>query len=92
MSRRVVWRRQIADRFVEWSFLSFEWGRDPAALAHAVAEIDRRLSADPSNEGESRDGNERVLIVHPLSVVYELFDEPGVVLIFTAVLYPGMRA
>jgi len=46
----------------------------------------------PATEGESRSGNERVLIVHPLTVIYEVFEEARVVLIYAAVYHPRMSA
>jgi len=57
----------------------------------ATAEVNRRLSTDPTEAGESRAGNERVLIVPLLTVWYEVFEEANFVLIYDAVLYPRRR-
>ncbi|MGL6097512.1 MAG: hypothetical protein ACRC7O_17155, partial [Fimbriiglobus sp.] len=43
------------------------------------------LSDDPTGEGESRDGNERVLIAHPLAVWFEVFELQQTVVIYDAV-------
>lgn len=91
MSFRVVWRRRVEDRLHVQQFLAYETGRDPAEIAHAATEIGRRLTADPATEGESRAGVERVLIVHPLTVFYEVFEAAGVVLIYDVVHYPRYR-
>jgi hypothetical protein len=47
-------------------------------------EIDRLLSENPEQVGESRNDNERVLIIQPLTVTYEIFADLGVVLIYEA--------
>jgi hypothetical protein len=39
-------------------------------IARAADEIDRRLSQDPVRDGESRDGNRRILCELPLVVQY----------------------
>jgi hypothetical protein len=92
MSYRVVWRERIRQSVRTFTFLAYEYGRDPDVIARAVAEIDRRLTANPNAEGESRGGPERVFIVHPLTVIFEVFEATQVVLIYAAVYYPRMRA
>lgn len=44
-------------------------------IERAVLRTNRLLAADPENEGESRGGNARVLIVPPLTVWYRV--QPG---------------
>ena len=92
VSFRVVWRQRVRRRLDVLTFLAGERGGSPDQIHLAVAEIDSRLAADPSNEGESRQGSERVLVVHPLSVTYEEFEPDRVVIIYEAVLYPRQRA
>jgi hypothetical protein len=92
MSYRVIWRERIRNSLFTLTFLTQSRGGDVGALSRAVEEINRRLETDPAEAGESRDGNERVLIVHPLSVFFEAFEEAQVVLIYTAVYYPRTRA
>jgi hypothetical protein len=91
MSYRVVIRSRVAENLDTVLFLSLENGRDVGPLRAAVREINRRLSRDPSTEGESRVENERVLIVSPLSALYEVFTEHRAVLIYSAVLYPAQK-
>jgi hypothetical protein len=92
MNFRVVWRSRVADRLDLFQFLAGERGRDLTALPNAIAQINLQLSDDPSNCGESRSGAERVLIVSPLTVIYEVFEDAGVVLVYSAVYSPRMRA
>ena len=42
-----------------------------AAITSAAHDVDRRLSRNPTREGESREGEERVFFVGPLGVLYE---------------------
>jgi hypothetical protein len=65
-----------------------ETDRDPDLLLRAADEIELRLSDSPLTEGESRSDSERVLIVHPLSVRYQVFESAQVVLIYSGVYYP----
>ncbi len=60
------------------------------AVARATAEIDRRLTADPLRDGESRDGQVRILIELPLSVDYELAVD-GRTVVVSAVRYHRRR-
>lgn len=92
MNYRVVWRKRVSERLSVYQFLARERGRDPHALPRAIEEINLKLSDDPSGLGESRSGEERVLVVFPLSVFYEVFEEAQVVMIYAAVHYPQMRA
>lgn len=61
------------------------------ALARAAADIELRLSDQPSEEGESREGTERVLIVNPLTVTFEVFENSQTVMIYEAVYHPRQR-
>jgi hypothetical protein len=92
MSYRIIWRERILQNVHNYTFLALERGRDPDALVRAVAEINRRLTTNPHTQGESRGSPERILIVHPLTVIFEVFEEARIVLIYAAVYYPRMRA
>jgi hypothetical protein len=85
---RVVWRLRVRRTIDVLAFLMRENGGDPEPLLRAVEEIELRLSFAPLAEGESRGPSERVLIVHPLSARYEVFEAEPVVLIYSAVYYP----
>ena len=91
MSYRVIWRERVLRNLHVFGFrlLHDGWGTDELDLA--VAEINSRLARDPANEGESREETERVLIVHPLSVWFEVYEDAGVVLIYEMTFYPRMR-
>jgi plasmid stabilization system protein ParE len=45
---------------------------DRQTVAASAAEIDQRLRARPEQEGESRSGDRRILIVPPLAVIYRV--------------------
>jgi hypothetical protein len=92
MSFRVIWRKRTVERLDTLTFLAYELGRDGDEIRQATAEINARLGTNPSTEGESRDGSERVLIVHPMTVIYEVFEATRVVMIYAAVYYPRYRA
>jgi plasmid stabilization system protein ParE len=52
---------------------------DRAAVTSAADEIDRRLRKSPLDEGESREGSFRLLLVSPLGVKYRVLEEDRVV-------------
>jgi hypothetical protein len=91
MSHRVIWRNRIQNQLHTATFIILERGGDTEPLSHAVREIDRQLKSDPMRVGESREGNERLLIIHPLSVLFEVFEEEQIVLIYEAILYPRRK-
>jgi hypothetical protein len=91
MNYRVIWRKRVADGLEQLTFLAFELGQDAVAISRSVAEIELRLSDNPAAEGESRDGPERVLIVHPLIATFEVFEATQLVLIYEVVVYPRRR-
>lgn len=53
--------------------------RDRISIGEASEAIERQLSTDPLNAGESRVGRFRVLIVEPLVVVYSVQPEDRLV-------------
>lgn len=88
MSYRVVWRKKARQRLDVLAFLAHERGDFADRIPRAIEEIELRLALDPSAEGESRRDNERVLIVDPLSVLYEVFEGKSAVLIYNVTVYP----
>lgn len=91
MNYRVVVRERVANNIATVTFLAFEMGRDGPAITSAYDEILLALSDTPSEQGESREGNERVIIVHPLAATYEVFESQNTVVIYSAVYYPRQR-
>ncbi len=85
MTYDVYWRKRslLLLRLVQ--FLAAEKGGDEEAVLRAADEINRLLAESPEQQRESRDGNERVLIVNPLTVVYEVFPEQNTVVIYRLV-------
>lgn len=88
MNYRVVFRRTVWNNIHTVAFIANELGRDGAALTRARDDIALALSDNPNEQGESRQGNERVIIVHPLAVTYEVFETAQVVVIYSAIYYP----
>jgi plasmid stabilization system protein ParE len=67
---RVKWRQTALDELADiWTQAN---SAERKAITAASHEIDRRLSRDPSNEGESRSGGRRILFAPPLSAVFQL--------------------
>lgn len=91
MTYRVVWRQRVHNALEQSVFYARENGRDARALVRAAADIELRLSDEPSEEGESREGTERVLIIDPLTVTFEVFESSQTVMIYAAVYYPRQR-
>jgi hypothetical protein len=58
-----------------------EQGEDMGPITRAMAEIDRLLAREPQTQGESREAFERVLIVPPLTVTFEVHEDEHVVLV-----------
>lgn len=91
MNYRVVWPRRLENALGDAAFYAYERGRDAVALRQAAADIELALSDNPAESGESREGAERILIVNPLAVTYEVFEASKVVVIYEAVHYPRQR-
>jgi hypothetical protein len=88
---RVVWPRRLENALGDAAFYAYERGHDAVALRRAAADIELALSDNPAELGESRVGAERVLIIDPLAVIYEVFEAAQVVCIYEAVHYPRRR-
>lgn len=89
---RVVWRQRTRQTLHALAFIARERGDSSDRILRAVEEIELRLALAPNAEGESREESERVLIVPPLSVRFEVFEAEQAVLIYSAVFYPRMPA
>lgn len=55
---------------------------DQQWVADAADTIDRILSSNPLDAGESREGASRVIIEPPLTVIYEIYPDDAVVEVF----------
>jgi len=76
----VIWRRYLVDRVLaEVVVQAMQRGENVQAITQAMAEVDRLLSLQPEEQGESRADYERVLIVSPLTVTFEVFEEEHIV-------------
>lgn len=84
MTFRVVWTDAADEVLRTHDHLAWEKGADPTILDRAADQIEDLLTRTPEFVGESRADPERVLIVEPLSVIYEVFPLDLVVLIYEA--------
>lgn len=68
MTYNVVWQPNAEQH------LASIWVAAPnrEAVSEAANAIDQSLRTDPETRGESRSGNERVLIISPLLVAFEI--------------------
>jgi hypothetical protein len=73
---------------VQWSkpalnVVTSAWLNSPsdrrAAITKATAEIERVLAINPAEQGESREGSDRVLFVPPLAIDFEVNESRRVV-------------
>ncbi len=77
MSYTVVGRPRQKQRLAElWMEAA-----DRAVVTSAADDIDRRLRQAPYQEGESREGSFRLLIVEPLAAKYRVFEGDRIVAI-----------
>ena len=91
MRYRVVWRQRIQNQMHTSAFLLRERGGDTKPMRDAIRSIEDAMTSNPEQVGESRGGNERVFIVAPLSVQYEVFEDDRIVLIYEATLHPRRK-
>jgi hypothetical protein len=78
MKWTVVYRTSAQDHLAD-AWLN---SPDPQAVADAADEIDRLLATNPLDAGESRDGDSRVVIERPLTVMYDVYPDDGLVEVF----------
>lgn len=78
MNYTVVWRPVTMSRLADlWMATS-----DRAGLTAAADRIDSQLAQNPDAIGEGREGTNRILIVPPLAVYYQVRDADRTVLVW----------
>ena len=88
-SYRVIWEKRVVEvKIADFVVAAMQTGTGAARTTAAMNEIDRRLETNPHAEGESRNLGQRILIVPPLAVIYEIDDEAQVALIVNATYRP----
>ncbi len=76
----VIWKRSLIEKdLASYVAEAMEKRGNVGAITRAMTEIDRLLSQRPESEGESRANFERVLIVPPLTVTYEVHEDEQIV-------------
>jgi hypothetical protein len=84
MAFTIIWKRSVIETDLPAIVVrAMERGEDVAAITSAMSAIDNRLMFNPGEQGESRGNTERILIVPPLSVTFEIHDEERIVLVLT---------
>ncbi len=83
MNFQVIWMQQ-AIRSLARAYLSASDDGEAETVTSTMAEIDHLLVRSPTTAGESRDGAERILVVLPVVVEYEVFEYERVVVVTTA--------
>jgi hypothetical protein len=69
------------DEIARFFVTALEQGQDANAISRAVATIDNFLAREPETCGESRGEYERVMIVSPLRVSFEIHEDERVVFV-----------
>ncbi len=83
MTFKLHWREHLIPLIEQFAFMELELRGNTARIDYALSEIELRLSSEPADVGESRDGNERIFISNPITVQYEVFGGSSVVVIYT---------
>lgn len=86
MNFQVIWMQQ-AIRPLARAYLAASDDGEAEAVTSAMAEIDRLLARNPATAGESRDEAERICVVRPVVVEYEVFEDERVAVVSAARYY-----
>jgi hypothetical protein len=89
MNFRVLWPQRVIRELTRAYLVAREAGEADAVTA-SMARVDESLSANPAAAGESRAGAERILVVRPVVVEYEVFEDERAVVV-TAARYVRRR-
>jgi hypothetical protein len=74
MNYELVWPDALINRLTTF-YLDARARRLGFEFTQATTAIEARLQTSPSNAGESRDDDDRVIVVPPLSVTYRIVEE-----------------
>ena len=81
-SFNVIWRRRLLETDItEYVVSAMQGHHDLQKLTAAMNEVESLLGSDPNSTGESRDEFERVVIIPPLTVYFEVYEDEKVVFI-----------
>ena len=88
MTYRVIWRQHLIDQIAQTylDMLDSEDVVSASRLAAAIPRVWEQLSRNPSDQGESREGYERVTFVGPITVTYEVVHDEMTVLVLKVVV------
>jgi hypothetical protein len=83
MNFKVRWMRPAIDSLARAYMAARDEG-EAESITSAMAEVDRVLETGPAGAGESRTGAERILVVRPVVVEYEVFADEQTVVVTAA--------
>src|SRR4051794_3448980 len=82
---RVIWKHYVLNNDIASFVLrAMEQRHDVDAISISMEKIDQLLSTRPKECGESRGPHERILIIDPLAVDFEVYDDEKIVYIARA--------
>ncbi|HLJ12790.1 MAG TPA: type II toxin-antitoxin system RelE/ParE family toxin [Planctomycetaceae bacterium] len=85
MKFTVVWKPRAETQLAKiWTETD-----DRSSITKAANEIDARLRASPETFGESRSAKDRIAIVRPLSVVYQVHEQDRLVVVLSIKYFEG---
>lgn len=87
MRFRVVWPRHALAALAQ-AYTAAATGGHGAAVATSMAQIEQLLAVNPQHVGESRGNGDRIFILWPLVVEYEVFGDDKVVVVLDARYHP----
>ncbi len=73
MRFRVVCPKLVAADLDAWAFIEAETGTGSERICQAVNEALERLAFSADEIGESRGEDERILIIDPISFIFQVF-------------------
>jgi hypothetical protein len=89
---RVIWKHFVLHHDIaSFVYRAMEAREDVGAITEAMAKIDQLLAARPNQVGESRGEFDRILIVEPLAVDFEVYEEEKIVYVARARYAPRRR-
>lgn len=80
MRYTVIWLSSLEDELARLYLLARADG-NAARMTAATARIDTALASNPSEAGESRDGNVRILFEAPLSIDFQVLASERMVIV-----------
>jgi hypothetical protein len=89
---QIIWKRVVIERKLAQLVATLsEQGESVEPITEAMARFDQLLSVNPTDRGESRGEFERVLVVPPLCITFEVHQEERIVYVLGLRYAPPRR-